>query len=143
MTDSAAFEQLLNQQLALVSQLESLLLNEKEILQQQNPDALSNIIAQKQELLASIENLDSQIKQSRDYPTFSQLPAAKTAIENIEASFVKCKELNDVNGQIIQQSNLAIERMQNALLETRNKSSMTYDNKGKTSGGTLSKGIKA
>ena len=64
-------------------------------------------------------------------------------LADIEACLVRCKKQNQINGLIIHQSQLSVERMKTSLLENHNKSSMTYDSKGKTSGGLSSLGLKA
>lgn len=143
MTDITAFTQLLDQQLKQVTQLELLLLEEKDVLQKLDHQALSQLVESKQTVLTAIETLDQAIKQAALYQEFIAETAVADMILAIENKLSDCKDLNDVNGAIIQQSDLAIERMKSALLQSRSKSSMTYDNKGKTTGGTLSKGIKA
>lgn len=138
-----AFETLINKQLLQVQQLEQILLQEKDILQQQNPEALVAISNKKTDLLTIINATDASSKEAPNYQQLLAYPHFTETFANIESCLAKCKELNTVNGMIIQQSSLAIERLQNELLENRSKSSMTYDNKGKKSGGLMGKGIKA
>jgi flagella synthesis protein FlgN len=64
-------------------------------------------------------------------------------LAEIESLLLTCKKQNQVNGQIIQQSQLAVERMKTTLLENHSKSSMTYDEKGKKSSGLSSLDLKA
>jgi len=135
--------QLNAQQLQNLQQLEELLSVEKAVLQKHNPDALVEITEQKNVLLQTIQEFDRQNSQS---PLFKEEIASGThneIIAEIEATLLRCKNMNHVNGQIIQQSSLAVERMKNSLLENHNRSSMTYDSKGKTRGGLSSLGIKA
>jgi len=134
---------LLEKQLAQLQQLEVIIDSEKDILQQQDPEKLVEISEQKNQLLIAIQTLDQQFEQS---PQFKQEKAQglfTDILENIETTLLRCKDKNQVNGQIIQQSQLAVERMKTSLLQNHNKASMTYDNKGKTSGGLSSIGIKA
>ena len=98
-----AAEQIIAQQLQNLQQLEDLLVLEKEVLQNQDPEALISLTEKKSNLLQTIQLLD------------------------------------DKNSQ----SSLAAERMKNSLLENHNRSSMTYNSKGKKSGGLSSLGIKA
>jgi flagella synthesis protein FlgN len=135
--------QLIAQQLQNLQQLEELLSAEKEVLQKHNPDALVEITEQKNSLLQTIQQFDEQNSQ---VPLFKDEIASGNHSEllaEIEATLLRCKDMNHVNGQVIQQSSLAVERMKNSLLENHNRSSMTYDSKGKTSGGLSSLGIKA
>ncbi|MGJ8692809.1 MAG: flagella synthesis protein FlgN [Thalassotalea sp.] len=143
MANEQTFGNLVTHQLTQVKQLKDILGAEKDILQQQNPDALLTITAQKQQALADIEAADQQLKQFANFNEYIVVPQIKTKIETIETLLSECKDLNNVNGLIIQHSSLAVDRMKSALLESRSKSSMTYDNKGKKSGGLMGKGIKA
>jgi len=135
--------QLIAQQLQNLQQLEELLSVEKEVLKKHNPDALVEITEQKNVLLQTIQEFDEQNSQ---IPLFKDEIASGNHSEilaKIEATLLRCKDMNHVNGQVIQQSSLAVERMKNSLLENHNRSSMTYDSKGKTRGGLSSLGIKA
>ena len=142
-SERVAFEALINKQLLQVQQLEQILLQEKEILQQQNPEALVDISNKKTDLLTVINATDATSKESPNYQALLADSGFSDVFANIENCLAHCKELNSVNGMIIQQSSLAIERLQNELLENRSRSSMTYDNKGKKNGGLMGKGIKA
>jgi flagella synthesis protein FlgN len=136
-------QQLVSQQLSQLTQLEALLDTEKNVLQQQNPDALINITSDKNNLLLAIQEIDNAIGQNFEFKQEKLAGKFTTELSGIEASLARCKKLNQINGLIIQQSQLSVERMKTSLLENHNKSSMTYDSKGKTSGGLSSLGIKA
>lgn len=143
MSTEQNFSLLIDKQLAQLQQLETIIDQEKDILQQQNPEKLVEITDNKNQLLLAIQELDQQFEQS---VLFKQekaqgLFADKLAV--IEEILLRCKEKNHVNGEIIAQSQLAVERMKTSLLQNHNKSSITYDNKGKASGGLSSIGIKA
>ena len=135
--------QLIAQQLQNLQQLEELLSVEKEVLQKHNPDALVDITEQKNVLLQTIQEFDEKNSQTPLFKDEIASAVHNEVLADIEATLVRCKDMNHVNGQIIQQSSLAVERMKNSLLENHNRSSMTYDKKGKTSGGLSSLGIKA
>ena len=143
MSEKITPQQLVSQQLSQLTQLEALLLTEKEVLQQQTPDALITITAEKNALLVAIQDIDNSIGQSFEFKQEKLAGNFDRALSDIEAILVRCKKQNQINGQIIHQSQLSVERMKTSLLESHNKSSMTYDNKGKTSGGLSSLGIKA
>jgi len=136
-------QQLVSQQLSQLTQLEALLNTEKEVLQQQNPDALLKITADKNQLLIAIQDVDNAIGQSFEFKQEKLAGNFTDELAEIAASLTRCKQQNQINGLIIHQSQIAVERMKTTLLESHNKSSMTYDNKGKTSGGLSSLGIKA
>lgn len=143
MSEKISPQQLVSQQLAQLTQLEALLDTEKEVLQQQNPDALIHITSEKNNLLIAIQEVDNAISQSFEFKQEKLAGKFSAELSDIEACLIRCKKQNQVNGLIIHQSQLSVERMKTSLLENHNKSSMTYDNKGKTSGGLSSLGIKA
>ena len=143
MSDKITPQQLVSQQLSQLTQLEALLTTEKDILQQQNPDALIEITAEKNSLLVAIQNTDNAIGQSFEFKQEKLAGSFSDELADIKAILQRCQKQNKTNGLIIHQSQLSVERMKTSLLESHNKSSMTYDNKGKTSGGLSSLGIKA
>ncbi|WP_440875629.1 flagella synthesis protein FlgN [Thalassotalea sp. PLHSN55] len=140
---TATAAELLAQQHSQLSALETLLTQENEILQQHQPDALNDITAQKNDLLLAIQTLDQHIGQHAGFVAEKATGAFDETLAEIEHLLSACKKQNQVNGMIIQHSQLAVERMKTNLLESNNKSSVTYDNKGKKSGGLSSIGIKA
>ncbi|WP_448563661.1 flagellar export chaperone FlgN [Thalassotalea ganghwensis] len=136
-------QQALKKQLEQLQQLLSLLDKEREVLTQSAPEKLVELSEQKNNLLVAIESLDKQIEQSVQFRKDKANGLFEQQLAEIEACLLKCKEQNTINGQIIEHSQLAVERMKTSLLQNHNKSSLTYDNKGKTSGGLSSLGIKA
>jgi len=136
-------QQLISQQLLQLTQLEALLDTEKEVLQQQNPAALISITSDKNNLLIAIQEIDNAIGQSFEFKQEKLAGNFSSELSDIEACLIRCKKQNQINGLIIHQSQLSVERMKTSLLENHNRSSMTYDSKGKTSGGLSSLGIKA
>ena len=135
--------QMLTQQLSQLTKLEIVIDNEKAILQQHNPDKLSNITEEKNQLLLSIQTLDSKLAQSLNFKKDKADGKYAEQLSSIETTLLRCKDKNFVNGQIIEQSQLAVERMKTSLLQNHNKSSMTYDKKGKTNGGLSILKVKA
>jgi flagella synthesis protein FlgN len=136
-------QQLVSQQLSQLTQLEALLSTEKEVLQQQSPDALIKITAEKNTLLLAIQDVDNAIGQSFEFKQAKLAGHFSDELSQIKEILERSKKQNQINGLIIHQSQIAVERMKTSLLENHNRSSMTYDSKGKTSGGLSSLGIKA
>ncbi|MFB0981446.1 MAG: flagellar export chaperone FlgN [Alteromonadaceae bacterium] len=124
-------EQLIAQQLQNLQQLEDLLVLEKAVLQKQDPEDLITVTQQKNTLLQSIQKLDEKNAQDPVLKNEIESGIHQKKIDEIEAILIRCKNKNHVNGQVIQQSSLAAERMKNSLLENHNRSSMTYNSKGK------------
>ena len=135
--------ELIDQQEAFLVELEKLLLTEKDVLTKQNPLALTQVTEQKQQLLLQIEQQDKQISIHPHFKKELDEGHHQDILARINEKLEHCKELNQVNGNIIGQSANAVERMRSPLLERNSKSSMTYDAKGKKSGGLSRLGIKA
>lgn len=134
---------LLAKQFAQLQDLEKIIADEKHILQQHQPDQLIDISEQKNNLLVAIQSLDQAIAV---HQLFAQDKAAKLLtkeLADIESLLKHCQQQNQINGQIIAQSQLAVERMKTTLLESHNRTAITYDNKGKKSAGLSSIGLKA
>jgi flagella synthesis protein FlgN len=135
--------ELLAQQHQQLTLLAKLIADEKQILQQHDPDALLKISEEKNTLLPAIEKLDQEIATNQGFAQDKAAGKLTQQLEEITELLAHCQQLNLVNGQIIQQSQLAVERMKTSLLENHNKNSITYDNKGKKSAGLSSLGLKA
>ncbi|MDT0602887.1 flagella synthesis protein FlgN [Thalassotalea castellviae] len=143
MTTEATNLSLVEKQLMQLQQLEIIIDREKDVLQKQDPDKLLEITDEKNHLLVAIQTLDQQFEQSILFKQEKSQGLYEEQLSLIEEILLRCKDKNHVNGQIIAQSQLAVERMKTSLLHSHNKSSMTYDSKGKTSGGLSSLDLKA
>ena len=129
-----------HQQLTLLDQI---IANEKQILQQHDPQALFTISQEKNTLLLAIQQLDQEIGLNQRFAQDKAAGKLTKQLAEITKLLTHCQEKNLVNGQIIQQSQLAVERMKTSLLENHNNSAITYNNKGKKSAGLSSIGLKA
>ncbi|MBU2869995.1 flagellar export chaperone FlgN [Colwellia sp. E2M01] len=129
-----------HQQLTLLAQI---IANEKQILQQHDPQALLLISQEKNTLLLAIQQLDKEIGLNQVFAQDKAAGKLTQELAEITSLLEHCQKQNLVNGQIIQQSQLAVERMKTSLLESHNKNAITYDNKGKKSAGLSSLGFKA
>ncbi len=143
MSELSPSAQLLAQQHSQMTQLEVLLSQESEILQQHKPEALIEITQQKNILLEAIQTLDQTLSTSQAFIKDKADGLCDQALTEIEELLARCKKQNQINGQVIQHSKLAVERMKTTLLENNNKTAVTYNGKGKKSGGLSSLAIKA
>ncbi len=143
MSDENVFNESLTQQLQNIQQLIEILHAEKNTLQQHIPTDLVKISEQKSILLTAIDTLDKQCKALPDYQNYITDDKYAELLLVIKETLQECQKLNNINGTIIDHSSLAIERMQNKILENRSKSSITYTNKGKKQGNTLGRSFKA
>ncbi len=135
--------QLLTQQHEQLKSLEKIIEKEKEVLQQHDPDSLIKISNEKNDLLLAIQTLDQKISINKQFSQDKAAGKLEKELQEITNQLAHCQQQNQINGQIIQQSQLAVERMKTTLLENHNKNTITYDNKGKKSGGLSSIGLKA
>lgn len=136
-------KELLSQQHQQLTLLAQILANEKEILQQNDPKALLAISQEKNTQLVAIQTLDQEIGRNQSFAQDKAAGKLTTELDEITELLNQCKQQNLINGQVIQQSQLAVERMKTSLLENHNKNAITYDNKGKKSAGLSSLGLKA
>lgn len=134
---------LLTQQFSQLEELKQVIIEEKLVLQQHQPDELLKISDKKNQLLVAIQTLDHQISLDQSFAQDKAAGFLTQELSDIENLLKLCQQKNQINGQIIAQSQLAVERMKTSLLESHNKTSVTYDNKGKKSGGLSSIGLKA
>jgi flagella synthesis protein FlgN len=143
LNSSLSNAELLEQQLAQLMTLETVIDSEKNILQGQDPSQLNQITEDKNKLLLAIDSLDKTFAQRINFVEEKKSGLHDQHLTQIEQVLLRCKQKNTINGQIIEHSQLAVERMKTSLLNSHNKTAMTYDSKGKTSGGLSSLGIKA
>jgi len=134
---------LLVQQHQQLTELAQIIANEKEILQQHDPQALLTVSQEKNTLLIAIQQLDQKIGQNQRFAQDKAAGKLTQQLAEITELLTHCQKQNLINGQIIQQSQLAVERMKTSLLENHNKNAITYDKKGKKSAGLSSLGLKA
>jgi len=142
-TDVTNALELLTQQNNQLIELEHLLKDEYEILKQHSPDKLIAINKLKNELLIKIDSTDQLLANDAQFIQDKKNGKYSEELKEIENNLLTCKNSNQVNGEIIHKSQLSVERMRTTLLENHTRSTLTYDNKGKTSGGLSSLDLKA
>lgn len=143
MTDTQNVASLLNSQEAELTQLHSLLCNELEILKKRELSALEQASAEKEAILNKVNWLDQEISKSTSLELLQQDENHNEQVSRIIGLLRDCKQQNEVNGQIINNSQIAINRFKGMLQKSISNNTMTYDNKGKTSISNNSIGIKA
>ena len=141
MTDTVTL--LLNNQEAELTKLHSLLCNELEILKNRELSILDQASAEKEAILNKVNLLDQEISQSTSLKLLQQDANHSEQVSRIINLLRDCKQQNEVNGQIINNSQIAINRFKGMLQKSISNNTMTYDNKGKTSISNISIGIKA
>lgn len=135
--------ELLNVQETELTKLQTLLANELDTLKDRDLDQLNTISALKEETLTKINQLDQAISAQITSAELKENDLYKEQVQRIIALLNDCKHNNEVNGQIINNSQVAMNRFKGMLQKSISNNSMTYDQKGYTSINTNSIGIKA
>ena len=124
-----------------LSQMQGLLAEEFDLLKAHRALALPALADRKQQLLVAIEMLDKTLAELPDLQ--QQLGAFPTQLQSLQAKLEACQEQNNLNGRLLELSNVSNRRLASFLSKLRDSSSLTYDAKGNTRSGTRSFGIKA
>jgi len=134
---------LLNSQEDELTKLHSLLCNELEILKKRELALLEQASTEKEAILTKVNQLDKEISHYASLDLLQQDENYNEQVSRIINLLHDCKKQNEVNGQIINNSQIAINRFKNMLQKSISNNTMTYDSKGKTSISNVSIGIKA
>ena len=143
MKDTNTITSLLNNQEAELSNLNALLCSELEILKNRELSILDQASAEKETILNKINLLDKEISHYTSLDVLQEDENHSEQVSRIINLLHECKKQNEINGQIINNSQIAINRFKNMLQKSIANNTMTYDSKGKTSISNKSIGIKA
>ncbi len=143
MIDNKSIDSLLTNQEAELTKLQTLLCNELEILKSRELSILEQASAEKEAILIKVNQLDQEISHYTSLEALQQDENHSEQVSRIINLLHDCKQQNEVNGQIINNSQIAINRFKNMLQKSIANNTMTYDNKGKTSISNRSIGLKA
>ncbi len=141
--NSVDIEKLLDLQEKRLTALLALLNSELAILKERDLNALTAKAAEKEAILNDINQCDLSIKQKISVDELKNNHAFADKIQTIAQLLAECKKQNEVNGQIINNSQIAINRFKGMLQKSVENNSMTYDAKGKTQINLNSIGVKA
>ncbi|WP_394128821.1 flagella synthesis protein FlgN [Shewanella maritima] len=126
-------QQMLSSQHATLASLRQIISAEKQALIDQDADKLLDIAAQKQTHLSQLETQDKALAQHPEHTLLASEASLVEQVQKAKKLLQECKELNQQNANLIELSMASINRFTQALQASRNSSSMTYDDKGKTS----------
>lgn len=142
-TSPTSVHDLLLQQQHNIAQLTKLLHEEKKSLGQYNPENLDVVVEQKNILLKQIQEFDNTLANTPDVVAEIKQGIHNQIMTEISDALAECKQLNEINGAVIAQSQITVNRIRTSILEGQGKSSVTYDEKAKTSTGMHTLNIKA
>lgn len=134
---------LLKQQQAQLDALLLLLETELVVLASRDIAALDDITNQKLTLLTQVQATDKHISEQTTLPECLQAPWFVEQVNALDERLVECKAQTLVNQQVLEQSQLTLDRLKNEILATRGKSGLTYTSKGKPAIDNKGGGIKA
>lgn len=143
MKDANTITSLLNNQEAELNKLHAVLCTELEILKNRELSILEQSSADKEAILNKINLLDKEISHYTSLDVLQEDENYSEQVSRIINLLHECKKQNEINGQIINNSQIAINRFKNMLQKSISNNTMTYDSKGKTSISNKSIGIKA
>ncbi|ABZ75988.1 FlgN family protein [Shewanella halifaxensis HAW-EB4] len=136
--------QLLSSQHQVLTELNSVISQEKQALHAQQADVLLSLASTKANLLASLKQNDEIIAQQPDLALLNTDPELSQQVSHAKALLAECQQRNAENESLIELSLASLNRFSQALQVSRNASSLTYDGKGKTSSiSTLGNNLKA
>lgn len=132
----------MEEQCQQMQKLLEMLDNELHLISTREPEALMQLVKDKESLLESIQTLSDSISQlpSQEEAETDKVAELKEALKSLLA---ECQYRTEINQKAVEQGQLRIEHLRNLLLESRAKESMTYDSYGKTRSGRNDKGISA
>ncbi|GGI67725.1 flagella synthesis protein FlgN [Shewanella gelidii] len=137
-------ENLVDNQTNLLLNLKEIIEQEKQALVAQDADTLLSLASQKAALLQQLQINDQAIANQPDIAQAKSNPVIQEKIRIAEQQLADCQTLNAQNADLIDLNMASINRFSQALQASRSSSTMTYDEKGKTtSSATLGNNIKA
>lgn len=134
---------LLNQQLAQLDALLLLLSEELHALTQRDIELLDSLVEKKSILLEQISAVDQELATIPDMLNVRQQDWFTTSVAAIETKLENCKTQTQINQQVLEQSQVTLQRLKNELLSSKGKSGLTYTNKGQPAVENKGPGIKA
>ncbi|MBI1674458.1 flagellar protein FlgN [Shewanella sp. DW31] len=130
MTEIAKLVDLQHAHLAVLKQI---ILKEKGALVDQNADLLFSLANEKSQCLKELKTNDDILAKHSDKSLLTQQVELVHKMAEIKDALTECKELNEQNASLIEMNLASLNRFAQALQASRNASSLTYNDKGKTS----------
>jgi flagella synthesis protein FlgN len=130
MTDIAT---LLSHQQGILTSLKTIITAEKQALLDQDADALLKLAQDKQQYLINLKQNDDTLANHPEKALLSSESEFKEKVASSKTILAECKALNQQNASLIELNIASMNRLSQALQVSRNSSSLTYNDKGKTS----------
>lgn len=135
----------LNQQCENLKALHDMLERELQLIAGRDPEALLALVAEKSDLLDSIQALDAETaKQFPSAQKQEELSFEENKLVNQSRDLVeKCKYSTAINQKAVEQGQVKLAHLRQLIVDVRAKESLTYDKSGIKKGGLSGKGITA
>ena len=128
-----AIAKLVDQQHAHLAVLKQIILKEKGALADQNADLLLSLASEKSQCLKDLKANDDILAAHSDKTQLTLQTELIHKMDIIKTALIECKELNEQNASLIEMNLASLNRFAQALQASRNATSLTYNDKGKTS----------
>lgn len=137
--------QLLNTQSEHLSALESLLADELSAITDRKLDDFQSILSKKSHLLNELQQADTSLAQQLPtlLPDYNSHHEFKERRSHIEGQLHKVKEMNEINGKVIQSNQTTLLKFKELLFASKGRKAMTYSADGKARRGPSDEVMKA
>lgn len=131
-------------QLGILTTLKSLISEESQALHDRDADRLMALAKDKLQCLNDLQANDEILASSPDNQLLNSEPDLIKKVNQTKALLKECQDINSQNASLIELNIASLNRFSQALQASRNASSLTYNDKGKTSTiSSLGEGYKA
>lgn len=120
-------------QFELLNKLKVIITDENAALSNQDADLLLSLASAKAGLLDELKNKDEALSLHDDKALLRDDVNLSARVASIKMLLDECKQLNSANFSLIELNIASMNRFSQALQVSRNASSLTYNDKGKTS----------
>ncbi|MCH1931865.1 flagellar export chaperone FlgN [Shewanella sp. A25] len=125
--------ELVDKQQAHLVVLKQIIVNEKGALVDQNADLLLSLATEKSDCLKALKANDEFIAQHPEIALLTEQPDLAAKMAAVKQALAECQALNAQNASLIEMNLASLNRFAQALQASRNATSLTYNEKGKTS----------
>ena len=124
---------LVDQQHAHLAVLKQIILKEKGALVDQNADLLLSLAEQKSTCLQELKANDDLLANHSDKSLLTSQVELSHKMAAVKEALAECKDLNAQNASLIEMNLASLNRFAQALQASRNETTLTYNDKGRTS----------
>lgn len=124
---------LLAYQLGILAKLKTLIAEETQALHQRDADLLMNLAKDKLQCLNELQMNDTKLANHSENKLLSTETSLIEKVAQTKALLKECQDNNKQNASLIELNIASLNRFSQALQVSRNATSLTYNDKGKTS----------